>query len=401
MRLRPGSWPSIFAIYLFGILSSAGFGKMVPILPDIKLAFGVSSATAGLVMSVLAVMGAVGALPAGTIINRLGDKPVLAGCALLSIVANLAAWIAPNIGWLIASRALDGVTCIAFAVAGLMLLMRTTEGRRRTTALTLWATSIPIGFQFGVINASSVAGGEHWRWVFLGTAVLQAVAFLLALSFPPHIADEKPESFRQSFSVIFAPKPLRLGLAFGVLAVLQSGTATIIPLYFKTAFGLPIAMTAMFSSLSTFPDSCGSFITGYLLNRGWRSLLVGAIGTVALIAGGAIYMFPQSGWKLAIIGMLIFQFSTGCFTALMMAMLPHVRGTHSASSTSGIFNQLSFVGLVIATPLILTTQDAFGWYGVLAYIAVTAILILLLVPISGSLPGTSKAAAENRETVVI
>jgi predicted MFS family arabinose efflux permease len=395
MQIRAGSWTSIFAIYAFGLISSAGFGKLVPLIPAIKAGFGVTSATAGLAMSMLAIIGALGALMAGTAINRIGDREALGYAAFLSIVANLGAWWAPSIETLLLFRALDGITCITYAVAGPMLLMRTTSGARRTMALTIWATSISIGFQLGVLSAATVARGDHWRDVFLGTVALQALALLLSRCFPARGAVEQRETLRESLSVLGAREPMQLGLAFAVLSLMRAGTNTIIPLYFLSTFGLPMAFTALFSSLSTLPDTAGSFSAGFLLNKGFPASLVGIIGAAILVCGGTVFMAPMNGWETALGGMLVFQFANGWLAALLVTMLPQVRGRHSASSTSGIFNQLSFVGLIFAAPLALATLDRFGWIGIVGFVGIAGAAIVILMPVKGRF-GRPETAGEER-----
>jgi predicted MFS family arabinose efflux permease len=345
--------------------------------------YQVAMPTAGLVMSILAIIGALGALAAGNVINRIGDRETLAYGALLSIVANIGAYFSTSINMALLFRTLDGVTTIAFAVAGPMLLIRTTEGRRRTMALTLWATSISIGFQLGVLTASTTSG-ESWRNVFLGSIVLQVIGMALSRAFPPRANAEAREPLRQSLGILLSPRPMRLGLSFGALSLMRAGTNTILPHYFLATYGMPIVFTALLSSLSTLPDSAGSFAAGSLLARRWRAAAVGAVGVLILVTGGFFFMTPVFGRQAAIVGMFVFQIGNGWLAALLMTMLPQIRGQHSAGSASGIFNQLSFAGLVFAAPTALAVLGSFGWQGIVAFIAATGVAILLLIPIKGA-----------------
>ncbi len=75
--LAPGSWMSIGLIFLYGVLSSAGLSKIIPILGDVGAHLGASPARFGLLISLMTVLPALLASVAGSFIDRLGARSTL------------------------------------------------------------------------------------------------------------------------------------------------------------------------------------------------------------------------------------------------------------------------------------------------------------------------------------
>ena len=77
-----------------------GYGIAAPAIPQFARQFGVSTAAAASVISAFALVRVAGALPAGRLVNRLGERAVMvAGIAVVaasSVLAGLSASPAPS-----------------------------------------------------------------------------------------------------------------------------------------------------------------------------------------------------------------------------------------------------------------------------------------------------------------
>jgi EmrB/QacA subfamily drug resistance transporter len=110
-----------------------------------------------------------GLLPLG---GRLADllgrrRTFLAGLGTFTL-ASLAAGLAPNIGALIATRAVQGAGAALLAPAALSLVTATfTAGAERTKALGVWGAVAAGGATAGVLFGGLLTGGLGWRSVFL------------------------------------------------------------------------------------------------------------------------------------------------------------------------------------------------------------------------------------------
>jgi EmrB/QacA subfamily drug resistance transporter len=122
-----------------------------------------------------------GLLPFG---GRLADllgrrRTFLAGLGIFTL-ASLAAGLAPNIGALIAARAVQGAGAALLAPAALSLVTATfSEGAERTKALGVWGAVAAGGAAAGVLLGGLLTGGLGWRSVFLINVPIGAAAIVL------------------------------------------------------------------------------------------------------------------------------------------------------------------------------------------------------------------------------
>ena len=81
----PTPWRRLgVSIYLPTTLSFVGFGAIVPLIPLTARALGASVAEAALVVALMGIGSLVGALPAGVIADRFGEKKSLVGAMIIA-----------------------------------------------------------------------------------------------------------------------------------------------------------------------------------------------------------------------------------------------------------------------------------------------------------------------------
>jgi predicted MFS family arabinose efflux permease len=165
--MRPGSWTSIFFVFLFGVLGASTISKLVPLGADISARFGTSPTDFGWLISLLGLTALILAIPSGLLVDRYGPRRVFAGSVLLGILANLIYFLAPTYIWMQAARLVEGIAIAHLYTAAPAFLMSTNEGPRRATAMTIWATYMPVGSAVGLLLGGYFAGASHWRNVFL------------------------------------------------------------------------------------------------------------------------------------------------------------------------------------------------------------------------------------------
>jgi MFS transporter, DHA2 family, methylenomycin A resistance protein len=107
-------------------------------------------------------------LSAGALGDRIGPKPVLrAGLALFTL-ASAACALAPDAGFLIAARLVQGAGAALCVPASLTLLQAMyTEPRQRSRAFGMWGGVAGIGAASGPIIGGALVAGFGWRAVFV------------------------------------------------------------------------------------------------------------------------------------------------------------------------------------------------------------------------------------------
>ncbi len=157
-----------------------GFGIVAPAIPVFARTFGVSAFLAGMVVSAFAFVRLISAPGAGALVNRIGERRVLATGLAIVAVSSFAAAFAQSYPALIIMRALGGVGSSMFTVSAMALLLRTVAAEQRGRATGAYQA----GFLFGGVAGPAVGGvvvGISLRAPFLVYAVTLAAATVVCL----------------------------------------------------------------------------------------------------------------------------------------------------------------------------------------------------------------------------
>ncbi|MER5307757.1 DHA2 family efflux MFS transporter permease subunit [Streptomyces sp. NPDC002773] len=158
-------------------------------------------------------------------VDRFGGRRLwLIGLAVFAGGA-LAAGAAWNVGSLIAFRALQGVGAGILDPLVLILLARAAGPRRAGRVMGLMGVVLSLGPVLGPIAGGAVLNGLSWRWMFLLSVPLGALAYLLALRVIPADPPADPQARRQRLDVL-GLSLLAPGFAALVLALSQTAEHT-------------------------------------------------------------------------------------------------------------------------------------------------------------------------------
>ncbi|MEV1293157.1 MFS transporter [Pseudonocardia sp. NPDC049635] len=135
-------------------------------------------------------------LTAGGLADRLGDRAVFATGVGLFTAGSLGCGLAPDSGWLVGSRMVQGVGAAMILATSMSLLARTLSGSRRAAAITAWVTVGTLAANLGPIVGGVLVETLGWRAIFLvnvpiGLALL-AVLLRITAPAPPAGAAARP-----------------------------------------------------------------------------------------------------------------------------------------------------------------------------------------------------------------
>jgi MFS family permease len=182
-----------------------GFGIVAPAIPVFAREFGVGRTAAGAVISVFALLRFVSALGCGRLVDRLGERTVLATGLGVVAVSSALAGLAQTYWQLLGLRGAGGVGSAMFTVAAYSLLLRVAEPDRRGRATGVFQA----GFLIGAITGPAFGGlltGASVRLPFFVYAATLAVAGVIAVgalsrAAPPEQADPATGPLEQRTSV--------------------------------------------------------------------------------------------------------------------------------------------------------------------------------------------------------
>jgi MFS family permease len=131
-----------------------GFGIVAPDIPAFARHFGVSTAAAASVVSAFALMRILGALPAGRLVDRLGEPVVMAAGIAFVAVSSILAGLSGSFAELLVLRGVGGLGSAMFGVSAQTLLLVSVPSEQRGRASGLFSG----GFLVGSISGPALGG---------------------------------------------------------------------------------------------------------------------------------------------------------------------------------------------------------------------------------------------------
>ena len=114
--------------------------------------------------------------------DRLGRRRLYAAGLGLFVAASAACALAPDVGWLIAARAVQGVGAAFVATLALALLSAAFPPEKRGAAIGLFSAITGLAVAMGPLVGGAVADGLAWEWIFWLNVPIGLVAIPLVLT---------------------------------------------------------------------------------------------------------------------------------------------------------------------------------------------------------------------------
>jgi len=199
---------SILAVLTFGFtLSHFQRTSLSPIAPDLMVELHLSPDAFGLIASGIFLGVAVGQIPTGILLDRFGTRRVTPLVLLLAVAGSLWFAAADTVWALFASRFLIGLGIASTLMGTLVVAARWfPPDRFATVSAVVFAIAGGFGNGLGTAPMAAAADLVGWRWAFVGSAgVVALAAVLIAIVVrdapPGHpFWNRHPESVRRSLA---------------------------------------------------------------------------------------------------------------------------------------------------------------------------------------------------------
>lgn len=288
-----------------------GFGIVAPVIPVFAREFGVGQTAAGLVISAFAFMRLVFGPGGGWLVNRFGERAVMATGIGIVAISSLLTGFAQTYGQMLTLRGVGGVGSVMFTVSAQSLLLRAVPSHQRGRAVGMFSGGFLVGGVTGPF-LGGVFGSISLRlpfFIYAGTLLLAgaiAMAFLARAESAGASTDDGEPVVQTTLREALQNKAYQAALTvnagtgwaiFGirsslvplfVVEVLQRG-----PLW--TGVGLfvgSIAQVAVIYPVGTFADT-----------RGRRPLMIAGTG---LGVTGSVLLVVSENEVTFLIAMLLF-----------------------------------------------------------------------------------------------
>jgi MFS family permease len=274
---------------------AVGFGVVVPAIPVFARDFGVGRTAAGAVISAFAFMRLVSALGSGRLVNRVGERVVLAAGIGIVAVSSALAGLSQSYVQFLLLRGVGGIGSAMFTVSAVSLLLRVVDADQRGRATSLWQS----GFLLGAIAGPAIGGpltDISLRAPFFVYAGTLAVAGGIGMLFLTHTPLHDREATSAPPAQTSLGKALRVsGYRAALAASLGNGwvlfgvRSSLIPLFVTDVDGIGASATwvgvGLFVSAAT--QGASLLAVGGFTDRVGRRpgmIIGGAIATAAILA---------------------------------------------------------------------------------------------------------------------
>ena len=360
---------------------AVGFGVVAPAIPVYAREFGVGRTAAGAVISAFAFMRLVSALGSGRLVNRIGERLVLAlGIGIVAVSSALAG-LAQTYTQLLVLRGVGGVGSAMFTVSAISLLLRVVDSDQRGRATGLWQS----GFLIGAIAGPAIGGpltDISLRAPFFVYAVTLAAAGGIGLIFlgRTHLLDVEVDDDRPAATVTL-PQALRVsGYRAALVTNLGNGWAlfgvrsSLIPLFVTEGMGASPTWTGVGFFVSAAAQGGLLLWAGGFADRVGRrpAMLIGStVATASLVlvaASGSLAVY--------VVAMALFGAVSAFLSVAPSAVVGDVASGHGGTVIAA-FQMSSDLGAV-AGPLVagrLADNYSFGAaFGVTAAVLATGLV---------------------------
>ena len=372
-----------------------GFGIISPVLPLYAQSFGVGTAMIGLTITAFGAARLVMNLPAGFLSERYGRRLLLVGGPAVTALGSLAGGLAPDFGWLIASRFVAGAGSAIYMTGAMILLTDITTDENRGRLMSIFQGSLLAGVSLGPAVGGFVAEGFGLAAPFFLVAALAGVATLWSFARMPetvHLSreqareaaeqsrDETPprQTARQSvLSLLARPDFLLVSmLTMSIFLTRTGGRLTLLPLLGANRLDMSPGLLGLIFAMMTVLQLIVLVPGGTMIDKLGRKVL---IVPSALVTAVALVLFAMSGqvWMF-IMAAVIHGIGTGILGPAPAAYAADIAPPGMRGVTMGLYRTFGDAGFVIGPVALGGLADLTGFGPALAFNAMVLVSVAMM-----------------------
>lgn len=354
-------------------------GAPSPLFSLFELEWGFPASLLTVAFAIYAIALLVSLLVAGSLSDHLGRRPVLIGALVVEAVSMLVFLFAPNIGWIIAARIVQGIATGAAAGAFTAAVVELAPERHKRLGTAAGTVAMPCGLALGALGAGLAMQFTHIPGdLIFGTLLVVFVVSIVVLVFSPETVSPRAGAVRSLIPRVTVTQAARREFAASIpvhistwmLAGLYLGLVpTLVRVVFQVNSGLVngVAIVALSGA-----GAVGGYAFGSV-----RARLVSVLGEALVALGTAVVLLSvvSSLFDLFFVGSVIAGIGFGTSFSGALRLLAPLAGAHERAE---LFAAVYVIGyLAFSLPVILAGQliDPFGLLATTT--GYTAVVVLL------------------------
>jgi MFS family permease len=317
-------------------------GAPTPLLVQYEKQWGFSPDVLTIAFAVYSLALLAALLTTGSLSDHIGRRPVLIGAVLVELVAMVMFLVAPDIGWVIAARVVQGLATGAATSAFTASIVELAPARHKRLGTVIGSVAPTGGLGLGAL----LTGAAIQFSTAANTIVFTALSVIMVLGtavvvFSAETVSRAPGAIRSLAPQVAVPAAARREFAAAVpvhvaawmLAGLFMGLA---PTIIRNIFTID---SGLINGLSGFVAPATAAVAGVLMARfpARRTTLLGGMAT---LAGGVVITAGVAGGSLTtmLIGELIAGFGFGAsFSGALRIIVPLAEPHQRAGLIAGIY----------------------------------------------------------------
>ncbi|MFD7236038.1 MFS transporter [Streptomyces syringium] len=392
----PGYRRMSFALFAAGVATFALLYSTQALLPAISADLGVMPDQASWTVSAATGALAVAVVPLSALSERFGRRAMMTAALCVAAFVSLLVPFAPDLGWLIALRAVQGVALAGLPASAMAFLAEEVRPKALVGAIGLFVAGNAIGGMSGRIVTGWVAQAWGWRAGLAAVglmAMVCAVVFRLLIPKARHFtpATVSPRALARTVGGHLSDPLLRRLYAIGALFMTVFGAVYTVIGYrlVEAPFSLPQGVVGSIF-LVYLVGTVSSAAAGKLVGRlGRRGALYLAVGTTT--AGLLLSLSESLGAVL--LGLVLI--TAGFFAGHAVASSSVSRAAKTGrAQASALYQTAYYLGSSLGGTVGALAYNWGGWDG-----TVVLGLVAMVSAASITLYATRKALAEQRMIV--
>ncbi|MFI1333465.1 MFS transporter [Streptomyces sp. NPDC020845] len=393
----PGFGRMRLALFAAGLATFALLFSTQALLPAISADLDVQPDQASWTVSAATLALALAVLPLSALSERFGRRAMMTGSLAVAVAVGLVVPFAPDLGWLIALRAVQGAAIAGIPASAMAYLSEEVRPSSLISAIGLFVAGNSFGGMTGRLLTGWVADGWGWRVSLATVGVLSlvcAIAFRLLLPKARHFTPSavSPRALARTVGGHLSDPLLRRLYAIGALFMTVFGGVYTVIGYRLVAEPFNLSQSLIGSIFLIYlVGTASSAAAGKLVGRlGRRGALY--VGVTTTTAG----LLLSLGDSLVAVLLGLVLITAGFFAGHAVASSSVSRAAKTGrAQASALYQTAYYIGSSVGGTLGALAFHAAGWSGT---------VVLGLVAVAGAaaitLYATRKALAERRAEIV-
>lgn len=358
MAKNRNRWLVCLSTVVGGISLALVQNKISPIITILMANFKINAQTAGWLSSIFSLIGVFMALPASSIIKRIGVKKAGLTSLIIAIIGSLIGVTSNNVVVLMFSRFIEGMGVGIISVLGPMVITMWFKPEERGLPMTIWTSWMTISQAVLFFSASPLVKHFSWRglwWLGIIACAISIVLYSFFVAEPHQVTLKKtsPSSDRQDIiQGVKSPSTWIMALGAFLFTLCSFTFVSWIGNSWARNAHLPLNQVTPLIGYVYLFEIVYMVIIGFLLDRIKNKKLFGLIAAIIYGIIGLISFNFTKSYAMIWVMIVLFPFFDGSLPSVIYTLAPLTeKDSRYSPQAISIMNIGLNAGTFLAAPL--------------------------------------------------